>query len=225
LRTPKVCDPRFVAGAYTRDPSPAGAGSGDRSCRNRCRDDHANRVPKRIVRVGVSAMPRMSTTSKRSLKPAAQFWRMFLTMRTRCSTGASCSRRNPDVAPAVIVADAVDLVHEKGSPADHRRQLLADRLAEILDLDMRQFWEADASYWTRLSKGRPARAFAEAPGLISQSERSQEATSRLMPSSGRTNSPPRLARRSQGQAICPTAGYAGSCWEVRIDELGCCGRG
>mgnify|MGYP000396717432 CR=1 FL=1 len=44
---------------------------------------------------------------------------------------------------AVIVADAVDLVHEKGAPSDHRRQSLADRLAEILDLDMREFWVAD----------------------------------------------------------------------------------
>jgi ParB family chromosome partitioning protein len=50
LRTPKVCDPRFVDGTYARDSSPAGAGSGDRSGRHRCRDDHANRVPKRIVR-------------------------------------------------------------------------------------------------------------------------------------------------------------------------------
>jgi len=77
---------------------------------------------------------------------------------------------------AVIVADAVDLVHERGSLADNRRQLLADRLAEILDLDMRQFWQADASYWTRLSKVDLLAIFAEAPGLISQSQRSQEAT-------------------------------------------------
>lgn len=76
---------------------------------------------------------------------------------------------------AVIVADSVDLVHEKGSLADHRRHALADRLAEILDLDMRQFWQADASYWTRLPKADLLAAFAEAPVPANQSERSREA--------------------------------------------------
>jgi hypothetical protein len=77
---------------------------------------------------------------------------------------------------AVITADAVDLVHEKGAPSDHRRQSTADRLAEVLDLDMRQFWQADASYWTRLTKPDLLAAFAEAPGVVDQSRQSQEAT-------------------------------------------------
>ena len=76
---------------------------------------------------------------------------------------------------AVIVADSIDLVHEKGSPADHRRHALADRLATILDLDMRQYWEADASYWTRLPKADLLAAFVEAPIPAGQSERSREA--------------------------------------------------
>jgi ParB family chromosome partitioning protein len=76
---------------------------------------------------------------------------------------------------AVIVADSIDLVHEKGSPADHLRHALADRLATILDLDMRQYWEADASYWTRLPKADLLAAFVEAPILAGQSERSREA--------------------------------------------------
>ncbi len=76
---------------------------------------------------------------------------------------------------AVIVADSIDLVHEKGSPVDHRRHMLADRLAEILNLDMRQFWEADASYWTRLPKADLLVAFTEAPCPAGQSERSREA--------------------------------------------------
>jgi ParB family transcriptional regulator, chromosome partitioning protein len=75
---------------------------------------------------------------------------------------------------AVIVADAVDLVHEKGAPSDHRRQSLADRLAEILDLDMREFWKADASYWTRLPKADLLAALSEAPGVVDQSRASQE---------------------------------------------------
>ena len=76
---------------------------------------------------------------------------------------------------AVIVADSIDLVHEKGSPVDRRRHMLADRLAEILNLDMRQFWEADASYWTRLPKADLLVAFTEAPSPAGQSERSREA--------------------------------------------------
>jgi ParB family chromosome partitioning protein len=77
---------------------------------------------------------------------------------------------------SVIVADAVDLVHEKGAPSDHRRQSLADRLAEILDLDMREFWVADASYWTRLPKADLLAAVPEAPRFTEQSEQSREAT-------------------------------------------------
>jgi ParB family chromosome partitioning protein len=77
---------------------------------------------------------------------------------------------------SVIVADAVDLTHEKGAPSDHRRQSLADRLAEILDLDMREFWVADASYWTRLPKADLLAALSEAAGVIDQSSASQEAT-------------------------------------------------
>ena len=76
---------------------------------------------------------------------------------------------------AVIVADSIDLVHEKGSPVDRRRQALADRLADILNLDMCQFWEADASYWTRLPKADLLVAFTEAPSPAGQSERSREA--------------------------------------------------
>ena len=52
---------------------------------------------------------------------------------------------------------------------------MADRLAEILDLDMRQFWQADASYWTRLPKADLLAAFADAPVPANQSERSREA--------------------------------------------------
>lgn len=75
---------------------------------------------------------------------------------------------------AVVVAGSVDLVHEKGSLADHRRHALADRLASVLDLDMRQFWEADAAYWTRLPKADLLAALAEAPVSASRSEQTRE---------------------------------------------------
>lgn len=75
---------------------------------------------------------------------------------------------------AVVVAGSVDLVHEKGSLADHRRHALADRLASVLDLDMRQFWEADAAYWTRLPKADLLAALAEVPVSASRSEQTRE---------------------------------------------------
>jgi len=76
---------------------------------------------------------------------------------------------------AVIVADAVDLAHEKGAPSDRHRQMLADRLAEVLNLDMRQFWEADSSFWTRLPKADLLSALAEAPEIVEKSQAKQEA--------------------------------------------------
>jgi ParB family chromosome partitioning protein len=79
---------------------------------------------------------------------------------------------------SVIVAETIDLTHERGAPSDHRRQALADRLAEILDLDMRKFWEADTSYWTRLPKADLLAALSEAPGVINKTERSQEVAMR-----------------------------------------------
>lgn len=76
---------------------------------------------------------------------------------------------------AVLVADSVDLAHEKGAPSDRRRKALADTLAEALDLDMREFWQADASYWTRLPKVELLAALAESPTLVDKSQKSREA--------------------------------------------------
>lgn len=76
---------------------------------------------------------------------------------------------------AVLVADSVDLVHEKGAPSDRRRRVLSDTLAEALDLDMREFWQADASYWTRLPKAELLTAFADAPALVDLSPPTRQA--------------------------------------------------
>lgn len=76
---------------------------------------------------------------------------------------------------AVLVADSVDLAHEKGAPSDRRRQTLADTLAEALDLDMCGFWQADASYWTRLPKTELLAALAESPGLANKREKTRDA--------------------------------------------------
>jgi ParB family chromosome partitioning protein len=77
---------------------------------------------------------------------------------------------------AVLVAHSVDLAHEKGAPSDCRRNALADTLAEALDLDMREFWQADAGYWTRLPKAELLAALAESPTLVDKSQKSREAS-------------------------------------------------
>lgn len=76
---------------------------------------------------------------------------------------------------AVLVAGSIDLVHEKGAPADGRRQSTADILAEALDLDMRGYWQADASYWTRLPKMDLLTALADSPALANKREKIREA--------------------------------------------------
>lgn len=76
---------------------------------------------------------------------------------------------------AVLVADCVDFVHEKGAPSDRRRNILADTLAEALGLDMRDFWQADAGYWTRLPKAELLAALAESPGLADKSQKARDA--------------------------------------------------
>jgi ParB family chromosome partitioning protein len=75
---------------------------------------------------------------------------------------------------AVLVAGSVDLAHEKGATSDRRRRAIADVLAEALDLDMRDFWRADASYWARLPKTELLAALTEAPGFADRSKRSRE---------------------------------------------------
>jgi hypothetical protein len=67
---------------------------------------------------------------------------------------------------AMLVASAVDLTHEKGAPADRQRKAVADTLAQALDVDMRQFWRPDMSYWTRLPRKELLAAFADSPRVL-----------------------------------------------------------
>lgn len=53
---------------------------------------------------------------------------------------------------AVIVASNIDLAHEDANIDDRRKQALADRIAEALDLDMTRHWAPDFAFWTRLPK-------------------------------------------------------------------------
>jgi ParB family chromosome partitioning protein len=75
---------------------------------------------------------------------------------------------------ACVVATSVDLAHEDTSPADLRRQAIADRLAQHLDIDMRQHWTPDLDFWVRLPKSTLLSELSEAPGVSGRSERSRQ---------------------------------------------------
>lgn len=75
---------------------------------------------------------------------------------------------------ACVAATSVDLAHEDTSPADLRKQAIADRLAQHLDIDMRQYWKADLGFWVRLPKSTLLSELSEAPGVSARSERSRQ---------------------------------------------------
>jgi len=67
------------------------------------------------------------------------------------------------VAFAVIVASNIDLAHEDANIDDRRKQVIADRIAQALDLDMRRHWTPDLAFWTRLPKAALITALERAP--------------------------------------------------------------
>lgn len=77
---------------------------------------------------------------------------------------------------AVLVAGSVDLAHEDTSQADLRRQAIADRLAQHLDIDMRKHWTAGLDFWNQLPKSTLMARAAEAPGMAERSQRTREDT-------------------------------------------------
>lgn len=75
---------------------------------------------------------------------------------------------------AVLVASTVDLTHEDTSPADLRKQTIADCLARQLDVDMARFWSAGLDFWVRLPKSALIAALSDAPGMSDRSARARE---------------------------------------------------
>jgi ParB family chromosome partitioning protein len=74
---------------------------------------------------------------------------------------------------AVIVASNIDLAHEDANIDDRRKQALADRIAEALDLDMTRHWTPDLAFWTRLPKAALIGALEAAPCMqkLNESDR------------------------------------------------------
>jgi ParB family transcriptional regulator, chromosome partitioning protein len=64
---------------------------------------------------------------------------------------------------AVVVASNIDLAHEDATIDDRCKQVLADRLAQALGLDMTRHWAPDLAFWSRLSKAALFTALETAP--------------------------------------------------------------
>lgn len=69
------------------------------------------------------------------------------------------------VVLAVITARAVDLSHERGAPADRAIRILADELCAALRMDMKEFWQPDAEFWSRLPKSELIKAMRDSPSM------------------------------------------------------------
>jgi ParB family chromosome partitioning protein len=76
---------------------------------------------------------------------------------------------------AAVTAQAVDLTHERGAPGDRERQTLADTLCEALQIDMKEFWQADDTFWTRLPKAELLSVLHDSPAMDNLSEKQREA--------------------------------------------------
>ena len=79
---------------------------------------------------------------------------------------------------AVVVASNIDLAHEDATIDDRRKQALADRIAQALDLDMRRHWTPDLAFWTRLPKAALINALETAPCTQHLSEADRAAFSK-----------------------------------------------
>ncbi len=66
-------------------------------------------------------------------------------------------------ALALLVASSIDFAHEDASIDDRCKQVLADRIAVALNLDMRRHWAPDTKFWTRLPKAALIAALEGAP--------------------------------------------------------------
>ena len=75
---------------------------------------------------------------------------------------ASAPSADVNALLGVLVGGAIDLRHEDTTPVDRRRQSIADLLAQALDIDMTQVWQADIDYWLRLPKAALIDALAQA---------------------------------------------------------------
>jgi len=75
---------------------------------------------------------------------------------------------------AFLTAQAVDLTHERGGPHDRARQSLSDQLCEALRVDMKEFWQADDQFWSRLPKSELLQVLRDSPAMENLKEKQRE---------------------------------------------------
>lgn len=75
---------------------------------------------------------------------------------------------------ACVTAQAVDLTHERGGPGDRSRQALSDQLCEALRIDMKEFWQADDQFWSRLPKAELLQVLRDSPAMENLNEKQRE---------------------------------------------------
>lgn len=101
------------------------------------------------------------------------FFSTLKAARSMPETLAECLALNSDdliARLAVLVAETIDLVHEGANARDGERQRSGDAIAAAIDLDMSAHWQADAAFWTRVSKQFALDALASAPSLADLAE-------------------------------------------------------
>ena len=77
---------------------------------------------------------------------------------------------------SLLVSQALDFSNEGASPADHRTQANADRLASALELNMTTYWRADVDFWSKLARHDLVGLYQKSPAFeqASDSERSAQ---------------------------------------------------
>lgn len=75
---------------------------------------------------------------------------------------------------AVTTAQAVDLTHERGGPGDRARQSLSNKLCDALRVDMKEFWQADDQFWSRLPKSELLHALRDSPAMENLKEKQRD---------------------------------------------------
>jgi ParB family chromosome partitioning protein len=75
---------------------------------------------------------------------------------------------------AVATAQAVDLTHERGGPGDRARQSLSDALCDALRVDMKEFWQADDQFWSRLPKSELLQVLRDSPAMENLKEKQRD---------------------------------------------------
>lgn len=75
---------------------------------------------------------------------------------------------------AVLTAQSVDLTHERGGPGDRARLGIADRLCDALRVDMKEFWQADDQFWSRLPKAELLQVLRDSPTMENLKERQRD---------------------------------------------------